>query len=234
MLNISRCAQTMVVVVWMAGIRCDKPKATSTASTSSPVAKENGSTALSSEQDAQPAASAELPKPAKDAGPPDWYTCKRADECTVVYEDACCLPDCDPLVFKGYTAVNAKHRADFIGHIGCADTECPVCPTPPQGIPRSDSNFFALCQQGRCVAVDLRFSKYSECKTLKDCALRFGLGCCEGCGDKDLVTYNPASTLAAELCPTKPKCPPVAPACLARRHSYQNAECALNHCQLSD
>ena len=95
-------------------------------------------------------------------------------------------------------------------------------------------SILALCQEGKCVAVDLRYSKYSKCETFKDCSLRFGLGCCEGCGDEDLVTYNPKSGLNTEICATTGKCPPVSPVCLANRAPHQNAECVLNQCQLSD
>jgi hypothetical protein len=63
---------------------------------------------------------------------------------------------------------------------------------------------------------------------------RFGLKCCEGCGDRDLITYNPASTLVRDICPTKVKCPPVAAECKGYRHPQQNPECVVNRCQLSD
>src|SRR5438045_1427026 len=181
MVNIWRCAHSMVAIILIAGLCCSKPKDTGTASTATPLAPEDSAATA-------PTSSAQAPMATRDAGPgPDeWYTCKKPEECTLVYENECCLPDCDPLSFAGYVAVNAKHRADFVGHIGCADAKCARCPTPMPDVPRSDANFFALCQQGRCTAVDLRYSKYNECKTVKDCALRFGLGCCEACGDKDL------------------------------------------------
>jgi hypothetical protein len=229
MLNIWKWTRPAAAMVMIATIHCSR-KATTASSSSTPLAKEDNNGAASSTR----APAAEPPPLAKGPGPSEWYACKKSEECAVMYEDHCCMPDCDPLVFKGYTAINAKYRTEFVARLGCSNTKCD-CPPIPEGIPRSDSNFFALCQQSRCVAVDLRRSKYAECETAKDCALRFGLGCCEGCGDKDLVTYNPKSTLTAEICSTKePKCPPVPPACLAKRHSYQNAECAVNYCQLSD
>jgi hypothetical protein len=233
--NIGKWTRPWNLVVLIALIHCDQRKATSTSSTSAPLTQGDSSAAAASSKPAESAPAASAAAPAKDAGSPEWYACKKPEECMVIYEDGCCTPQsCDPLIFKGYTAINTKYRTEFVAHIGCAQAKC-NCPPPSPSIPRSDSNFFALCQQGRCVAVDLRRSKYSECQTAKDCALRFGLGCCEGCGDKDLVTYNPKSTLAAEICSTKhPKCPPVDPACLAKRQSWQSAECVVNQCQLSD
>jgi hypothetical protein len=180
-----------------------------------------------------PAAAEEPPAAPKDAGPDEWYTCKKPEDCVVVPEGRCCTP-CDPVAFRGYTAVNVKHKADFAAHEGCARTTCPTCPVPDLHNPRSDSNFLALCRDARCVAVDLRYSPYSQCKTHADCALRRGVGCCEACGDKDLVTYNPQSSLLSEMCPTKVKCAPPSPACLANRSPLRASECVAGYCQLAD
>jgi hypothetical protein len=165
--------------------------------------------------------------------PAEWFACSGPDECVVVPEGRCCTP-CDPVAFQGYTAVNTRHRADFARQQGCATTPCPACPAPDPRIPRSDSNFFALCREGRCVAVDLRYSAYSACKTHADCRLKHGTTCCDGCGDNELVTFNPASTLMADLCPVKPECPPPSSACLANRSPGRAAECVVGYCQLAD
>jgi hypothetical protein len=186
------------------------------------------------EPQAAPASfSEEAPDASKDAGPAEWYACTKPDDCVVVPEGRCCTP-CDPVAFRGYTAVNAKHKADFVAHEGCASTTCPTCPVPDLHNPRSDSNFLAQCREGKCVAVDLRYSVYSQCKTHADCTLRRGVGCCESCGDKDLVTFNPASSLLADMCPTKTKCPPTSPACLANRSAHRASECVAGFCQLAD
>jgi hypothetical protein len=230
----------LLAAVVVGAIHCDSSKSKSTQSTGAALTSAGDgsaaghpqptSSAEANREDASPGAS----RPNHTTAPADWFACKTAQDCTVVYETSCCVPDCDPLLFAGYVAVNSKHRADFIGHIGCTDVQCKKCPTPLPDVARSDSNFFALCQQGRCEAVDLRYSKYSRCETVNDCKLRFGLGCCEACGDKDLVTYNRSSTLEAELCPTKAKCPPLPPECKKLRSSHQHPECVLNYCQLGD
>ena len=149
-------------------------------------------------------ASAETPPPPKDAGPDEWYSCTKNEDCVLAFEGRCCPTSCDPVGFDGYTAVSAKYKAQFVAHEKCAEVKCPTCPPPFLGNPRNDANFFPLCKSKRCVAVNLRESPYSQCKTTRDCKMRFGIGCCEGCGDKDLVVYNPASTLEADTCPVKP------------------------------
>jgi hypothetical protein len=167
-----------------------------------------------------------------DAGLPDWYKCKVPQDCVVVSAGRCCAP-CDPIQFVGYSAVNVAHKDDFMAYQGCANATCP-CPSRVQNVPFSDANFFALCQQHRCVAVDLRYSQYAQCQSSADCALRRGLGCCEGCGDAELVTYNPKSTLLADICPVKRKCPPATPECRAMRNPSAAGECAAGYCQLAD
>jgi hypothetical protein len=59
-----------------------------------------------------------------DAGPPDWYKCQRPDECVVVTAGRCCAP-CNAVPFEGYSAVNVKHKDDFMA-FKVADT----CPCP--------------------------------------------------------------------------------------------------------
>jgi hypothetical protein len=187
-------------------------------------------------QTAEPVATAWVdPNPIRpvDAGPPDWYKCQRPDDCVVVPAGRCCAL-CNPIPFEGYSAVHVKHKDDFMAFQGCATTTCEPCPPRQKGVPRSDTNFFALCEKHRCVAIDLRYSKYSQCKTNADCGVRWGLGCCEGCGDEDLVIYNPKSTLNADVCPVKRKCPPTPPECLAERRPSNGGECAGGFCQHHD
>ena len=235
-MNRSIQARALVAAVLFAGLHCDRSKPTPSAENSDPLAKQAPSAAPSAAAPVEEMASAAptaSSAPPKDAGPDEWYACNKPQDCVLVSEGRCCAP-CDPVLFAGYTAVNAKHKAHFVAHEGCSAATCPKCPTPIAGMPRSDANFFPLCRDGRCVAVDLRYSKYSVCQTHKDCALRFGLGCCQGCGDRDLVTFNPASSLDADLCPTKPKCPPPSAKCLADRNPNRAAECVGNYCQLTD
>jgi hypothetical protein len=223
---------TAILVLVVGSIHCDK-KPEPIANTSESIGAKNAPAPASSTTDASPVAPSTR---AKDAGPaPEtWYACRKADDCTMVPEGDCC-PACDPLIFAGYTAVNAKHKDDFLAHEGCNTVTCPKCPPLSPQVPRSSSNFFVLCQKGRCVATDLRMSKYTECKSDDDCKMRWGLRCCDGCSDSELVAYNPASSLLSDICPPKkPQCPPVTPACAADRSPRDHAYCVGGYCQLSD
>jgi hypothetical protein len=214
------------VTLSLAALHCKDHASTTTASTSEAVKQPDSN-------DATPPIPSASAAP-KEPPPAEWFACTKNEDCVLVNHGRCCAP-CDPLNFAGYyTSVNAKFKSEHVAYEGCDKARCPECPPIVNDYPRADSNFFALCQEKRCVAVDLRFSKYSECKSAKDCVWRFGLGCCEGCGDSELVTYNPASSLEHDICPTKPRCPPVTAACRARRHPQQPPECVVNRCQLSD
>jgi hypothetical protein len=225
--------KALVVVLLSLVLRCDRKATTSGGEPAASASAAAVASAPPTPAAAPPVPPAEPETTAKDAGPDEWYACRKAEDCVVVPEGRCCTP-CDPVAFRGYTSVHSKHKKDFIAHEGCAATTCPACPVPDLHTPRSDSNFFARCKEGRCVAVDLRYSPYSQCKTHQDCALRRGVGCCEGCGDKELVTFNPASSLLADVCPTKAKCPPPTATCLSNRSPLRSAECVAGYCQLSD
>jgi len=226
-------SRAIVLVTLALGLHCETKKSETTQAPATTVPAPAPPPAPAQPEAAPGVAAEEAPAAPKDAGPDEWYTCKKADDCVVVPEGRCCT-SCDPVAFRGYTAVSSKHRSDFAAHEGCARATCPVCPVPDLHNPRSDSNFLAMCREGRCVAVDLRYSPYSECKTHADCALRRGVGCCESCGDKDLVTYNPKSSLLLDVCPSKAKCPPLSPACVANRSPLRAAECVAGYCQLAD
>jgi hypothetical protein len=225
-------AVTLVILYGLGG--CNRKDAPTTGPTSNPDAGPQVVAAPPVDTGEPMVPSARDPDPIRpiDAGPPDWYTCKVPQDCVVVPAGRCCAR-CDPIQFVGYSSVNVAHKDDFMAYQGCANTTCP-CPPRAQNIPYSDANFFALCQQHRCVAVDLRRSQYAQCKSSADCGLRWGLGCCEGCGDSELVTYNPKSTLLADICPVKRKCPAVTPECRAMRHPSAAGECAVGYCQLTD
>jgi hypothetical protein len=222
----------VVVGILIVGLHCNHPKTDNATGQSEALSKNTEAGAAGTATAwAAPSASAAAPR---DPGPAEWYACRKNEDCELVPHGRCCSA-CNPINFEGnYTAVNTKFKAEYTAHEGCTDTKCPHCPPPQLDYPRTDTNFFALCQENKCAAIDLRFSKYAQCQTEKDCIFRFGLGCCEGCGDHDLVTYNPASTLVRDVCPIKQKCPPVSAECKALRHPQQPPECVLNRCQLSD
>jgi hypothetical protein len=164
--------------------------------------------------------------------PSDWLACSKSSECTLVPAAACCS-SCHPTDISEFAAVSTSHTADFAARLGCAGTSCGACPAPTPD-PQIATNFIALCQSGQCAAVDLRFSKYAACTTKADCAFVWGLGCCEGCDDSELVVLNPNAGLHQELCPVEPPCEPPDPACVGRRNPRRTLECVASLCQLSD
>jgi hypothetical protein len=230
----ARLSIVIAIALLLAGVRCDNHQAGKTTSEGSGGVRAATSSSAATAASGTPAASSNATRP-KEPPPTDWITCTKNEDCTVVNWGRCCAP-CDPLNFEGhYTAINAKHVAEWPAHEGCTGTQCKQCPSIQPDYPRSSMNFFGLCQEGKCAAIDLRFSTYSRCETANDCRFRFGLGCCEGCGDRELVTYNPASSLDKDVCPNKPaRCPPVSAECRSYRHPQQPPECVANRCQLSD
>ena len=87
--------------------------------------------------------------------------------------------------------MNSRFEDAYRSYICQGSVACGPCAVPPPGILSAQANFVALCQSGRCQAVDLRNSKFSECKTSADCELQYGTGCCGGCGNEDLIAVNP-------------------------------------------
>ena len=236
-MNLWKRASAVVPILAFGVLHCDNKKA-ATEQRAEPLAARSATSSGLADA-AAPSASIDASMsrnvPAKDAGPApeSWYSCQKADDCVLVPERNCCRP-CDPLEFSGLAAVNVKHKDDFLSHEGCADAKCPACPDLGLDLPLSSANFFVLCEKNRCVAADLRFSKYTKCAANSDCKLRWGLRCCDGCSDNELVTFNPKSSLLSDICPAKkPLCPPPSPECLAHRHSYE-AECSAGNCQLAD
>jgi hypothetical protein len=96
--------------------------------------------------------------------------CEIPMDCTVV-PSVCCA--CEKVGPHELIAIRRDSSDDFLqstcGAIGC---ECEAAVPPWAG---------ATCIQGRCVAVDIRETEYTECTVDTDCVLRRGLDCCEDC-----------------------------------------------------
>jgi len=168
-----------------------------------------------------------------DGAQDDWFACSRSTDCILIPASGCCGA-CHPMSIAESVAISLKHASAFRASKGCAGVDCEACPALGPD-PQIESNFLALCDAGRCSAVDLRFSKYAACSSTADCVLQWGFGCCEGCDDSEVVALNPAAGLSAELCPVAAPCVPPSPGCLARRNPLRAAECTGAHlCQLSD
>src|SRR5262245_46715027 len=109
LMSTSKAAWAMpFALVLSASLGCNKKPPTPTTEAPSPA--DASAVNAPPEETAQPVVP--LPAPSNpvrevDAGPPEWYTCQTLKDCIVVPAGRCC-PDCDPLPFVGYSAVNAK------------------------------------------------------------------------------------------------------------------------------
>src|SRR4051794_231074 len=102
---------SIALAVSLAGLHCDSRKAGTTAtdsgaSTQPTVSGSSAGAALS----AAPTASVAAPR---DAGPDEWYQCKKNQDCELVNQGRCCEP-CNPSNFEGhYSAINSKFKAEY-------------------------------------------------------------------------------------------------------------------------
>jgi hypothetical protein len=110
-----------------------------------------------------------------------------------------------------FEAINEQHALAF-RHSVCAvhDPVCDACLGTP------NPNLFAVCEQGRCVAADMREHPFGACASPSDCQLRYGSFCCESTcsGSAEQVTAIAKTQISAHQ---QAVCSPLAGAC---------AECA--------
>ena len=140
----------------------------------------------------------------------------------------CCGGYCDPNhPLTGWEAISSAKLGAYELQTCSGDIACPGC------VSVDNPSYFAACRSGKCTAVDLREDQLSACKSDSDCALRWGMGCCEDCGggnEQNLVAYNKNASL--ELCdPKGGACPPCMP---PPYPSYVLPYCGPNgHCALT-
>ncbi|WP_233561997.1 BPTI/Kunitz domain-containing protein [Sorangium cellulosum] len=160
-------------------------------------------------------------------GAPDMDTCASAGDC-VLASPRCCA-SCDPVDASAFVAIHREASADYSVATGCGDVACAPCP-PATEAERTSQYFTAACESGRCVVLDVRESPLTECTQDADCALRDGVGCCEGCDGTGIVALNQSADLASIVCPEGfgacPPCAPVYPAGMT-------AKCSEGRCQPS-
>jgi len=107
-------------------LRKGEPIPLAVASQSALTSAASASASASTAATVSPSARPRKRLPPQDAGP---------DEC-ILHEERgmraglrgrCCPTSCDPVGFDGYTAVNAKYKAQFIAHERCAEVKCSTC-----------------------------------------------------------------------------------------------------------
>jgi len=170
---------------------------------------------------------------ATEAGTDDWTACSGRD-CVLV--PVKCCASCMPSSVVEYSAVNNRYEDAFRSQTCQGTVACGPCAAPPPDVLSAQANFVALCESGRCQAVDLRSSRFSECKAATDCELQYGTGCCDGCGNNDLIAINPAANLHHEICgDIEPPCVPPQPYCITQRTGLPMAVCnaTTGHCEVA-
>lgn len=133
------------------------------------------------------------PQPgAASSAAPDETSCSEPTGCGIVPAECC---DCQGLGGKKPRAVSndAYPRA----MAACARTRCEPCATGHD--PGPDPNFVAVCQSGKCQALDVRRLPASECKADADCFLT-PPRCCGCAGEPVAVSKHGAQSLREALC----------------------------------
>jgi hypothetical protein len=129
-------------------------------------------------------------------GQASYDACTQSSQCTLVAA-SCCGP-CEPSQLSDYVAINSSRSSDYLANRACTDVLCAPClaPTPETN---QSGNYGARCVSGHCQAFDVRNTELSACESVADCALRFGVSCCEGCGGGLAAVSNQAN-LQQALC----------------------------------
>jgi len=149
--------------------------------------------------------------------------CGGSGQCRVLPTNCCGY--CGPMDVSGFMGISAE---DYIHYqtSTCGNVACPACVTT------QDSNFAGVCRAGSCEAVDVREDELSACTIDADCRLRWGTGCCEGCGAGDaseLVAFNASVNFTQVLCGSMlpPCCGP------SGYPSNASAVCDNGHCAVA-
>jgi hypothetical protein len=121
----------------------------------------------------------------------DVYACEQNADCDV--RSASCCGGADPI------AVNGAFLDEWM-YQNCWPP--PGCPPPPP--PALGPQAAAICEAGRCTAIDLRQDPMTACSSPDDCVMR-KLDCCN-CGDASTTTI--AIALSQELAYVHLACDP--------------------------
>lgn len=147
-------------------------------------------------------------------GGQDFGACDAMTQC-VLAEPGCC-GGCGQLTLDGVTPIAAAQAQAYFDAT-CPDPEntpCPGCAS------FSNGNLYAYCEAGQCQEGDVSKDELGACSVPSDCVLRWGSGCCEGCGGTfepglggDLIAISASKLpeLAAKVCVGDVGCPECAP-----------------------
>jgi hypothetical protein len=151
-------------------------------------------------------------------------TCEDNGDC-MLRARGCCGA-CEPSQLSDFVALNVEHDKDYTAMQNCEAVDCAPCLEPEPGA-SNRPYFIATCQANRCIAVDLRTTDVTECEQPSDCSLRYGAGCCEGCGGNDILAVSDQAKLSELVCPAE--IPPCL-ACLPPVPVDVTADCQAGRC----
>lgn len=143
---------------------------------------------------------------------PDWTNCDGPGQCALRIETCC--GGCGEEPLEGKIAVRMDSLAEVTDAVcasecktlnDCPDLGCPVF---------VNTHDVAVCRSGVCKGVDVRVDELTACSTDADCALRWGIQCCETCGAPDisqLIAVRATPGFSEAICDPVAPCPPCAP-----------------------
>jgi hypothetical protein len=154
---------------------------------------------------------------------PAFEACSGPGQCTLVNRE-CCAQCVEPDLSQR-VAIHEDYVDEWSSQNCPMPTACPDC------IPAAENpDLFAYCDSGKCVAANVTQHALSDCATSADCALRYGMSCCEGCagGAEGLVAVSASAVgqiyeLACDPLESCPACAPMYP-------PEYKAECVAGHC----
>ncbi|WP_437334010.1 BPTI/Kunitz domain-containing protein [Sorangium sp. So ce394] len=158
-------------------------------------------------------------------GSPDMDACEAPGDCVLAAAGNC--PPCDTTGAGSLVAVNRAMKDEYDRVNPVSSVVCEACPdvSEPE---RRLQYAAATCESGRCVVRDVRESPLTECTEDAECALRDGVGCCEGCDGTGIVALNQSADLRSLVCPADAgACPPCAPV----YPDGMTAVCSAGRCQ---
>jgi hypothetical protein len=135
----------------------------------------------------------------------DFFSCAGPGECVLGYA-TCCGP-CGIPKLSDYVSVNRSKAEDWAKKNCATPVPCPDC------VVFDDKAFVAVCQAGKCGAIDVRTDPVTECATDTDCVLRTA-ECCECGGDVEhpiALAKKSVTAYTALVCKPGTGCPECAP-----------------------
>lgn len=145
------------------------------------------------------------------SGNPNYDVCKLPSDCLVTGVGCCGICDGPNITAHDLIAYNRE----YAGFLQCgvpfgvagnaaepgvaAPIACAPCPAPLPG--QGTLQYFVPdCLAGQCAVTDLRTSPVTACKSNEECKLRYGLGCCEGCGPGDVAAVRNDGSFEQLVC----------------------------------